>query len=188
MNDQNKDSDTTGHDTMLDPAKVGQDLESLYRMVVDKASDAIGYYQGRKGPKRFWAQFIRFVAVILFTIAGLVPLVDATGLFNSRPLVIPENPTPGQLKQIVEQNLSTVIDSGQIALLFAAVAAALIGMDKFFGLSSSWTRFISAELSLQRSLDRFRMDWALANASLKDGDEERDRPLERLQLLKDFSM
>ena len=32
------------------------------------------------------------------------------------------------------------------------------------------------------------MDWALTNASVKDDDEERVHPLERLQLLKDFSI
>ena len=163
LTDQNKDDapDVISHDILLDRNSVDRDLEVLYWIVVKKASDAVIYYQGCKKWKRFWARFIRFFAVTLFSVAGLIPLLDATGLFDGAPLVVPGSTNPDEVRQIVEQSLAAGIDSGQIALLFAAVAAALIGMDKFFGLSSSWTRFISAELSLQRSLDRFQLDWAL---------------------------
>lgn len=190
MNDQTKDEipGIIGHDILLDGSRVEQDLERLFRMVTKKASDAIAYYQGRKKPKRFWAQFIRFFAVLLFSLAGLIPLLEATNLFDSAPLVILDGLSSDEITKFVEQKLAAGVDSGQIALLFAAVATALIGMDKFFGLSSSWSRFISAELGLQRSLDRFQIDWAVANASSRDDDEERHCPIERLQLLKDFSM
>lgn len=192
MNDQSKDEirNAISHDILLDPTKLDEDLDRLYGVVVEKASNAIAYYQGRKTPKRFWARLIRLSAVILFSLAGLIPLLWATvtGFFDGAPLVIPENPNADEIKEFIQQNLTTGVDSGRLGLLVAAVAAALIGMDKFLGLSSSWARYISAELSLHRNLDRFQMDWALANAALNDGDAERHRPIERLQLLKDFSM
>jgi len=150
-----------------DGSKVGKDLDELYGMVVKKADDSIAYYSQRKSPKRFWAQVIRFFSIVLLSLAGLVPLVDS---------VMPLAEAPAQF------------DSGQVALLIAAIAAALLGMDKFFGFSSSWTRFILAELKLQKALDRFHMDWAMAEASPRDRDESSNDAVERLQLLRNFSM
>ncbi len=165
MDDRNNDKvpATVSHDILLDRTKADEDLERLYRMAVEKASGAISYYVKAKKWKRIWARVIRFFAILQFSVAGLIPLIHAAGLFSSDA------------------------DSGPFALLVAASAAALIGMDKFFGFSSSWARFVEAELSIRRRLDRFQIDWALANASLHD-DEERKRPIECLQMLKDFSM
>lgn len=177
-----------GHDILLDPDKVDQDLHRLYRSVIEKATEAINYYKERKPTKRIGARAIRFFAVVLFSLAGLVPLVDSTSVFDDDPPIIVGKLDATKVEEAIKESRGSGIDSGQVALLFAAVAAALLGMDKFFGLSSTWTRFVSAELSLERSLDRFQMDWALANVSLKNDDEERKRPIDRVQLLKEFSM
>lgn len=172
-------------DTMLDQQDA-EGLQPLYEQVVRKAHQTISYYRKSKKWKRLSAQLIRFFAILLFSFAGLIPLLDATGIFASSAFELPESYVPVQIKEALEDNATTGIDSGQWAVLLAAVAAALISIDKFFGLASSWTRITLAELSIGRRLDRFLMDWALANASADE--EEQKRPLERIQLLKEFSM
>lgn len=128
---------------------------------------------------------MRFLAVLLFSAAGLVPVLDAVGLFQSGPVLVPASLTVTQ--EALDSLARDRFESGQLGYLFAAVAAALIGLDKFLGFSSSWTRYITAELSIQKSLDRFRIDWAIANAKPAD-DADKPGPGERLQILKDFSM
>ena len=44
------------------------------------------------------------------------------------------------------------------------LAAACIGLDKFFGFSSSWVRFILTGLTLQRHLAEFQHDWAILSS------------------------
>jgi hypothetical protein len=56
-------------------------------------------------------------------------------------------------------------DSGPLASLFVGIAAALLGLDKAFGYSSGWTRYVLTASSMTKVLHEFRMDWvALAAA------------------------
>jgi len=46
------------------------------------------------------------------------------------------------------------------------LAAALLALDKAFGFSSGWARYVMAATNIRKSLEEFRMDWAvlIANA------------------------
>lgn len=140
-----------------------ESLNRLFNMARSRASDAIGWYAKNRKPKKFSASIIRFSAVILFSLAGLAPVLAGAGVTDI-----------GGVK---------LINSGYV---FAAVAAALIGLDKFFGLSSGWIRYITTELSIEKSLGEFEMDWVIANACLDQDQEEKNCPGKRLQLLKGF--
>ena len=61
MDDRNNDKvpATVSHDILLDRTKADEDLERLYRMAVEKASGAIGYYVKAEKWKRIWARVIR---------------------------------------------------------------------------------------------------------------------------------
>lgn len=174
------------------PISTGADasLDRHYRDVLAKAEGAIDYYRSVKKSKKRAAQLLRLLAVLLISAAGLIPILDAAGLLQTAPPIVPitETIAPDQFKAIVESQLDGDVQYGQLGYLFAAIAAALIGLDKFLGLSSSWTRYITAELNIQRCLDRFQIDWAIASANLQESGDQSTRPSDRLQLLKDFSM
>jgi hypothetical protein len=43
--------------------------------------------------------------------------------------------------------------------LLVGLAAALIGVDRAFGYSSGWARYVVTATSMRKSLEQFRMDW-----------------------------
>lgn len=144
-------------------------LKEIYINVVTKANDAIKYYQTKKMWPRRCARIVRVGAIVLISAAGIVPLLDAAGLFSGLGI-----------------GVST--DSGQIALVVAAMAAALLASDRFYGFSSSWARFTTNELALQRALDSFIFDWELSLALEDTSKDRRELTANRLNLLKNFSM
>lgn len=70
---------------------------------------------------------------------GLLPVVGS--LFNLHNL-------PGDLA------------NGLWASLLLGVAAALLGLDKAFGYSSGWARYVLTATNIHRALEDFRMEWA----------------------------
>jgi hypothetical protein len=60
---------------------------------------------------------------------------------------------------------ATVVDSGPWASLCIGVAAALLGLDKAFGYSSGWTRYVLTATSMTKLLHEFRMDWIALRAA-----------------------
>jgi hypothetical protein len=54
----------------------------------------------------------------------------------------------------------TMFESPLWSSLFLGVAAALIGLDKTFGYSSGWARYVLTATNIRKSLEDFRLDWA----------------------------
>lgn len=48
------------------------------------------------------------------------------------------------------------------ASIVLGIAAGLVMLDRFFGFSTAWVRYISTELHLRQILDEFRLDWETA--------------------------
>jgi hypothetical protein len=45
--------------------------------------------------------------------------------------------------------------------LFIAAAAAIMMTDKYFGFSTAWMRYMTAQMALQRALEKFQLAWAV---------------------------
>jgi hypothetical protein len=125
-----------------------------------------------------------------------VPVLDAAGLIGEQPTVVAvvaEGDAGGVDLRQVEQTAEEVrgrfaaLELGQLGYVFAAIAAVLVGLDRFLGLSTGWVRYITAELSLRKALADFQMDWVIRNAELADDAGEQKCPRERLALIKNFS-
>jgi len=58
-------------------------------------------------------------------------------------------------------------DFGQLGYLLIALGAACIALDRFFGYSSGWIRYITTALVIERSVDEFRLDWTRSMAALQ---------------------
>src|SRR5918999_3169306 len=108
-------------------------LTQLYRYAEGRASEATDWYLQDKRGKRIWSRGLRLLAIVLVTAGGLQPLLDAAA--------------PGPTRTAW----------GYVLL---ALAAACIGFDRFFGLSSGWMRSMTTAQALERRLEQLQYDWA----------------------------
>ena len=53
------------------------------------------------------------------------------------------------------------------ATVFIAVATAALLLDKFFGFSTAWIRYITSQMKIQYLLEKFEYDWMEERASWK---------------------
>src|SRR5450755_2470262 len=117
-------------------ADIPASLQGLLKFVEDEAQKSIKWYFYNKRTKSFLSQWVQFLAVALTAAAGLCPLVFP--IFKI---------------QLFNSNLWPT--------LFVGLAAALLGLDKAFGFSSGWARYVMAGTNIRKSLEEFRMDWAM---------------------------
>ena len=126
----------------LEPASPADDV---YEPVVDMTLQAVEWYLEKKRGKRAGALSLRFAAIILTGLAGIVPML-------------------AQIEgSVIAPVWATVLIVG---------AATAVGIDRFVGYSTAWMRFIRAELRIRTLLSEFELDWEIAKAaSLEAGSE-----------------
>jgi hypothetical protein len=119
----------------------------LGQYVEDRANAAARWYWKNKSAKARLSRSIQFLAVALTAGAGIVPIAW----------------------QILGGEHSQMWPS-----LLVGLAAALVGLDRSFGLSSGWARYVLAATNIQKALEEFRLDWAtlLAKAGAAPTDEQ----------------
>ncbi len=122
--------------------RFGEGLELLYRWVEGEAVRAIEWYLAEKRGKAVFSRLLRVVAIVAATAGAALPFVVRDG--------------------------STGFEWGYFSL---AVAAGAMAMDRFFGFSTAWMRYMTAELAIQDRLQDLRFTWAKAQL------EQAGRPL-----------
>ncbi len=135
-------------------------LTQLYRYAEGRAIDAIDWYLQDKRGKRGWSRGLRLLAILLVTAGGLQPLLDAAA------------PGPGRTAW------------GYVLL---AMAAACIGFDRFFGVTSGWMRSMTTAQALERRLEQLQYDWAAECARSASRTVDPKQVQNRLALLRIFS-
>jgi hypothetical protein len=129
-------------------------IEALLTYVEREADKAMAWYWQKKSSKAKLSRMIQFSAVVLTASGAIIPvLVNILKMFATLP-----------------QNL----DTGLFASLMVGLAAALIGIDRAFGYSSGWARYVLTATSMRKSLEEFRMDWTAlyANSSSTPSKEQ----------------
>ena len=119
-----------------DPADVHSSLDRVLAYVESEAAKSVAWYWKSKRPKQWKSQGIRFFAIVLTAGGGLYPLVGPALGF--------------------QWDLAPA--------LFVGVAAALMGMDKGFGYSTGWARYVLAATTIKKQLEEFRLDWLALRA------------------------
>jgi hypothetical protein len=109
-------------------------LEAVYHWVEGEAIRATAWYLREKRSKARWSRALRILAILFATAGAAIPFVAAN------------NDTVG-------------FEWGYVLL---ACAAGAVAMDRFFGFSTAWMRYITAELAIQRQLQRLQFEWATA--------------------------
>ena len=142
-------------------------IKHVYAHVVKDAKDAIDWYQASRKPKRLTATFLRWSAVALLSLSGLLPLISELGeklpakdAFVIDPLVTP---------------------------LFVALAAAVFGFDKLFNFSSGWMRYVKTDILLRTALEEFELDWQLARLEWTTQHPTPDQAAQMLTRCKEFA-
>jgi hypothetical protein len=138
-------------------------LEKIYNFAVGNAEKNIKWYTDAAMPNKRNGRAFRFLAILFVAVAGIVPLVITAlpdGIISSK-----------------------LVD---ISYIFIGIAAFLIGVDKFFGYSSSWMRYITTQMALETLLAKFRYDWAIESVKASGKlDADACKPL--LILVKNFA-
>jgi SMODS and SLOG-associating 2TM effector domain 2 len=124
---------------------VGTSLSALHQYVEDQAQKQIKWYWDSKRAKAATSMGLRFVAIVLFVLGGLVPIVKAT------------LPTTVQFS----------FDFGQSGYLLIGVAAGCMGLDRFFGYSTGWIRYVTTAMAIEKSLEEFRLEWTRNMARMR---------------------
>ncbi|MBX7549802.1 SLATT domain-containing protein [Streptomyces sp. tea 10] len=107
-------------------------LRELYIWVENFAIESINWYTREKVSKARWSRFLRLVAVLAFALGTVTPVI-AVGM--------------GWVKE-------SIWGYGLIGLGGCCVA-----IDRAYGFSSSWMRYVSTALSLNRQLVTFQASW-----------------------------
>jgi hypothetical protein len=130
-----------------DPANPGPSLADVFCYVINEAGKSSDWYWRAKRWKARPSYVIRFSAWVLASIAGLLPIIAG---------LVPPTPS-GQ----TPQGLAALhLGNGLWASLLLGIAAALYGLDKTFGFSSGWARYVLAATNIRKMLEEFRMEWA----------------------------
>jgi hypothetical protein len=142
-------------------------VRQLFHFAEASANYSIDWYEVKRARKAAKSRALRFTAILLTVFGGLTPVFAGLGV-------------------------STVhwwglnINLGQIGYLFLGLAAACIGLDRFFGFSSGWMRYISTKMTLEKSLSEFRLDWAMLVAKLGANPPTADQVQLMIQRVREF--
>jgi len=135
-----------------EPSKRQNSLELLFDHLTDEAKSAIDWYLKAKRPKQKSAIWARMAAIVLTALAGIIPMIVQIFVENGKPLIQPA-----------------------WASVSLGIAAAMVVVDRFFGFSSGWMRYISAELRIRQLLREFELEWQTLKAGWKGLDPTDDQ-------------
>jgi conflict system pore-forming effector with SLATT domain len=121
---------------------VVRSLETLFEYITKEAESAINWYLRQKRSKQNRARLLRFCSIIAGTIAGLIPILGQIFAKNGQPIIQPA--------------------WASVAL---GITAALVLLDRFFGYSSAWMRYIATELNIRQLTQELQLDWEADKAT-----------------------
>ncbi|MFI9826335.1 SLATT domain-containing protein [Streptomyces sp. NPDC051913] len=139
-------------------------LKDLFVWVESFATESINWYSQEKVSKARWSRFLRLASVLLFSLGTVTPVV-AVGM--------------GWSKQ-------SIWGYGLIGL-----GACCVAVDRVCGFSSSWMRYVSTAISLNRRLIAFQASWPRIEARVTgnpDVDEFSKAVQELVTFVDDFAM
>ncbi|NLW31377.1 MAG: SLATT domain-containing protein [Fibrobacter sp.] len=114
-------------------------LEKVRLYVINEAQKAITWYMVKKEFYKRWSRLIRILTIVFFTIGAIAPLIAALQFFISKATV-------------------DITQYGYIAL---AIAGSLLLLDRCFGFTTAWVRFITAATNIQKLITKFDSKYLL---------------------------
>lgn len=130
-----------------DKDKPAQSLDSIRQALEAEAENAIAWYYQRKGTQSRWSRVLRFVSILLGGLGVVIPLLATA---RSHGLNEATNAVTAQLE---------ILRFSQWGYILLAIAGISLAVDKLFGFSTCWMRFVDAATKLQSLVVRFRVEW-----------------------------
>lgn len=134
--------------------KHGNDFAALNALALsleERAVEAIDWYLRHKGGPRTASRLLRGLAILSGVLGGLAPLLSGAEL-------------SGELWGAKW----SLPDTDHWGYILIALAGAALLTDRYFGFSSSWMRYMTAQMALQRALEKFQLSWAIWRIQVKD--------------------
>ena len=147
------------------PEKSAGSLQQVFDHVMDMAEQTLAWYIKAKNFKRFFARSFRVFSVLLGTLAALLPT----------------------LGELFGRDGKSVIGAGWTAVLLGIVGALLV-LDRFFGFSSGWMRYMSTDLQLRQLIQEFQLEWELEKAGWQGNVPDKEVVLTMLGRCKSFAI
>lgn len=135
-------------------------LKKLYEYVIQEAKKAITWYDKKRQSKRVWGYSLRVGAIIVTGASGIIP--------------------------VLSQILLTDKLNPLWATIAIAVAAILVALDRFAGLTSGWVRYMLTRMELDRLLETFCFDWEKNRLAYSGSVSTPEQAKEALLLCKEF--
>jgi len=120
----------------LDWSDPDQALASVFEYSKDHAREAEDWYTEKRRSKKIGGQVLRVMSITLGAVAAIIPILSQIFADSGGPAIPPA--------------------WSSVALVFAA---ALIGFDRYFGLSTGWTRFMTANQRISQLRRNFEFSW-----------------------------
>jgi hypothetical protein len=139
-----------------DGSDVRGSLDRVFKYVVHEASKSESWYWQNKKTKALWSRIIQWTAISLTGLGALLPIIIKLDFFPGFAIELRE-------LGVIAQH---AIDSGLLTSLCIGVAGALVGFDRFSGLSSGWARYVLTGTTMRSAIEEFRMDWTALLAQL----------------------
>jgi hypothetical protein len=140
----------------------GQDIITLRKEVETKARESIDWYIKRKRTKSMGSKVLRISAILFIFVGALSPILQGIDWLKLQDC-----------------------QYGYIAL---ALAATCVIIDKFMGFSSSWMRYMTTAIVLQKALVNFQTDWLLLWAEVNDDTPTMGQRKKLLHCIKHFRL
>jgi hypothetical protein len=121
--------------------EAGEHLEKLRVYAETKIEQELEWYRRNKRIRSKTSQRLRFWSVCFTILGGLVPVVVAA-----------TSETPPFLKGLP-------IRFGQLGYVLLGIAGGLVLMDRYFGYSTGWMRYVLAMQAIEKAREVFRLDW-----------------------------
>lgn len=167
---QSEKATNDGLESMVwNPGELAKSLASVRAFVTEKARSAEAWYFAARRPVKRWGRFFRVGTILLTAFAALLPLLNE--IQRSRHVEV-QFSTPAV---IAETNAAPALPSGAPAFrverlvmsphwlnpvwsaVLLGVAAALLALDRFYGATSGWVRYVLSAQLLTEALDDFQL-------------------------------
>ncbi len=155
-------------------------LSRLRERTDRQALDAIAWYYDKKKSKNFWSRWLRFWAIGLTVLGGLIPVLSAAGIVQ---MALGRY---GNRNAAADQFLELRVN--QLGYVFIGLAAGCIAFDRFFGFSTNWMRYIGAAMRIETARVRFAFEWEQIVAPLRGRDLNEDEIRQMLQAIQRLSL
>jgi hypothetical protein len=150
-------------DVRWNPEQAQASLDALRRDAETFANEAVAWYYAKKKSKAVASQACRALSIIFISVGGLMPVLGSVG--------------------VLARKLPGLSEWGYV---FLGIGAAFIGLDKFFGFSSGWTRYILTAQMIQKTIYSFEIDWAKLQARVETRPLQQSEVEDFLQTVRTF--